>query len=134
VYKIGKKGDEGHGAGTDFDVSTKEITPMGGFPHYGVIKEDYLMIKGAIPGVFQQNTALLQLASLVPFCCVLCPMRKRPITRCAAACWLLICLRPFACAAADTCLHTSSCCAGTKKRPITLRRSLLAQTILTFFC
>lgn len=43
-------GDEAHGAGTDFDVSTKEITPMGGFPHYGVIKQDYLMIKGAIPG------------------------------------------------------------------------------------
>jgi large subunit ribosomal protein L3e len=53
VYKIGKKGEEGHGAGTDFDVSSKEITPMGGFPHYGVIKEDYLMIKGAIPGGFR---------------------------------------------------------------------------------
>lgn len=66
VYKIGKKGDESHKAGTDFDVVDKEITPMGGFPHYGVVREDYLMIKGAIP--------------------------------------------------------------GTKKRPITLRRSLLAQT------
>jgi large subunit ribosomal protein L3e len=66
VYKIGKKGEENHGAGTDFDVTGKEITPMGGFPHYGVVKEDYLMIKGAVP--------------------------------------------------------------GTKKRPITLRRSLLAQT------
>eukprot|EP00878_Enallax_costatus_P035740 GHUV01039954.1.p1 GENE.GHUV01039954.1~~GHUV01039954.1.p1 ORF type:complete len:305 (-),score=120.92 GHUV01039954.1:236-1150(-) len=66
VYKIGKKGEDTHGAGTDFDVTTKDITPMGGFPHYGVVKEDYLMIKGAVP--------------------------------------------------------------GTKKRPITLRRSLLAQT------
>jgi hypothetical protein len=50
VYKIGKKGEDNHGAGTDFDVSTKEITPMGGFPHYGVVKEDYLMLKGAVPG------------------------------------------------------------------------------------
>lgn len=50
VYKIGKKGEESHNAGTDFDVSSKEITPMGGFPHYGVVKEDYLMIKGAVPG------------------------------------------------------------------------------------
>lgn len=50
VYKIGKKGEDSHGAGTDFDVTGKEITPMGGFPHYGVVKEDYLMIKGAIPG------------------------------------------------------------------------------------
>ena len=24
---------------------------MGGFPHYGVVKEDYVMIKGACPGV-----------------------------------------------------------------------------------
>jgi len=66
VYKIGKKGEESHKAGTDFDVVDKEITPMGGFPHYGIVREDYLMIKGGIP--------------------------------------------------------------GTKKRPITLRRSLLAQT------
>lgn len=50
VYKIGKKGEDSHNAGTDFDVTNKEITPMGGFPHYGVVKEDYLMIKGAVPG------------------------------------------------------------------------------------
>jgi ribosomal protein L3 len=52
VYKIGKKGEESHKAGTDFDVVDKEITPMGGFAHYGVVNEDYLMIKGGIPGVF----------------------------------------------------------------------------------
>jgi large subunit ribosomal protein L3e len=52
VYKIGKKGEESHKAGTDFDVVDKEITPMGGFPHYGVVREDYLMIKGQVPGVF----------------------------------------------------------------------------------
>jgi large subunit ribosomal protein L3e len=45
VYKIGKKGEESHKAGTDFDVVDKEITPMGGFPHYGIVREDYLMIK-----------------------------------------------------------------------------------------
>ncbi|KAF8063718.1 RPL3 [Scenedesmus sp. PABB004] len=58
VYKIGKAGEEGHGAGTDFDVSTKEITPMGGFPHYGVVKEDYLMIKGGIPGTKKRPITL----------------------------------------------------------------------------
>jgi large subunit ribosomal protein L3e len=26
-------------------MTEKEITPMGGFAHYGVIKEDFLMIK-----------------------------------------------------------------------------------------
>lgn len=45
VYKIGKKGDASHLATTEFDVTKKEITPMGGFPHYGVVNEDYLMIK-----------------------------------------------------------------------------------------
>jgi len=50
VYKIGKKGEASHNATTEFDVTEKDITPMGGFPHYGVVGEDYLMIKGAVPG------------------------------------------------------------------------------------
>jgi len=45
VYKLGKKGDPSHSAATDFDVTKKDITPMGGFPHYGIVKEDFLMIK-----------------------------------------------------------------------------------------
>lgn len=54
MYKLGKKGEANHSATTDFDMTTKEITPMGGFPHYGIIKEDYLMIKvrgmgGSVP-------------------------------------------------------------------------------------
>lgn len=32
-------------------MTDKEITPIGGFPHYGVVKEDYVIIKGAVPGV-----------------------------------------------------------------------------------
>jgi len=58
VYKIGKAGDESHKAGTDFDVVDKEITPLGGFPHYGVVREDYLMIKGAIPGTKKRPITL----------------------------------------------------------------------------
>ncbi|MBA0581217.1 hypothetical protein Gorai_023401 [Gossypium raimondii] len=46
VYKLGKAGHESHAAMTDYDRTEKEITPMGGFPHYGVVKEDYLVIKG----------------------------------------------------------------------------------------
>lgn len=45
VYKIGKKGDDSHLATTEFDVTKKDITPLGGFPHYGQVDEDYLMIK-----------------------------------------------------------------------------------------
>jgi len=58
IYKIGKKGDANHGAATEFDVTQKPITPMGGFPHYGVVKEDYLMIKGAVPGVKKRPITL----------------------------------------------------------------------------
>ncbi|CAI5981292.1 unnamed protein product [Closterium sp. NIES-64] len=51
IYKIGKKGDESHKASTEYDRTDKEITPMGGFAQYGVVGEDYIMIKGCCPGV-----------------------------------------------------------------------------------
>jgi large subunit ribosomal protein L3e len=50
VYRVGLKGDASHTATTEFDVTEKDITPMGGFPHYGEVKEDYVMIKGCCPG------------------------------------------------------------------------------------
>jgi len=56
--QIGKKGEESHGAATDFDLTEKDITPMGGFPHYGVVKEDFLMLKGAIPGTKKRPITL----------------------------------------------------------------------------
>jgi large subunit ribosomal protein L3e len=52
IYRLGtkdKNGDNRH-AKTESDLTTKPITPMGGFPHYGVVNEDFLIIKGAIPG------------------------------------------------------------------------------------
>ena len=45
VYKIGKKGEDSHLATTEVDVTKKDITPMGGFPHYGIVNEDFIMIK-----------------------------------------------------------------------------------------
>lgn len=50
VYKIGKKGDD-TSCMTEVDLTKKSITPMGGFPHYGEINEDWLMLKGCVPGV-----------------------------------------------------------------------------------
>ncbi|KAL6766893.1 RPL3 [Auxenochlorella protothecoides x Auxenochlorella symbiontica] len=50
VYRIGVKGEASHLATTEHDVTEKDITPLGGFPHYGVVNEDYVMIKGAVPG------------------------------------------------------------------------------------
>lgn len=38
------------GATTEHDLTEKPITPLGGFPHYGEINEDWVMIKGGIVG------------------------------------------------------------------------------------
>jgi len=35
---------------TENDLTEKSITPMGGFPHYGEINEDWVMLKGCIMG------------------------------------------------------------------------------------
>jgi large subunit ribosomal protein L3e len=49
VLRIGKK-DDPKSASTESDLTEKGITPVGGFPHYGVVNEDWLMIKGAVAG------------------------------------------------------------------------------------
>lgn len=38
----------------------KDITPMGGFPHYGVVKDDYLLIKGCCVGPKKRVVTLRQ--------------------------------------------------------------------------
>jgi large subunit ribosomal protein L3e len=62
IYRIGlglqqqveqAKADGGKPKGnatTDYDPAIKNITPMGGFPHYGEVRNDYLMIKGSCLG------------------------------------------------------------------------------------
>jgi large subunit ribosomal protein L3e len=37
-------------ASTEYDATEKMITPMGGFPHYGEVKQDYVMIRGCCVG------------------------------------------------------------------------------------
>ncbi|CAE7130941.1 unnamed protein product [Rhizoctonia solani] len=49
IYRIGL-GSDAANARTDADATDKVITPLGGFPHYGIVKNDYLMLKGSIPG------------------------------------------------------------------------------------
>jgi len=50
IYRIGKFQDNSFKGSTSCDLTDKNITPMGGFPKYGMIKDDYVMIKGSIPG------------------------------------------------------------------------------------
>jgi len=49
VLRVGKKGDA-KSASTEADLTEKGITPVGGFPHYGEVNEDWLMIKGCVAG------------------------------------------------------------------------------------
>merc|ERR1712226_1674623 len=37
-------------ASTEYDTTDKDINPMGGFPHYGMVKQDFVMIKGCCIG------------------------------------------------------------------------------------
>ena len=49
---------------TDYDLTVKGITPLGGFPHYGIITEDWVMLKGSVPGVVKRVITLRK--SLIP--------------------------------------------------------------------
>ena len=57
IYRIGEGAAENSGS-TEFDLTKKTITPMGGFPHFGVVKEDFVMIKGACPGIKKRAVTL----------------------------------------------------------------------------
>jgi len=54
IYRIGKaldKSGKTFNAMTEFDLTEKNITPLGGFVHYGEVNEDWLMLKGCVAGV-----------------------------------------------------------------------------------
>jgi large subunit ribosomal protein L3e len=66
IYKVGDslKTAGGFNATTEADLTQKSITPLGGFPHYGVVTNEYLMIKGAVIGTKKRAVVLRK--SLLP--------------------------------------------------------------------
>jgi len=56
IYRIGEgfKMKDGklikNNASTEYDLADKSINPMGGFPHYGEVKQDFILIKGCTIG------------------------------------------------------------------------------------
>jgi len=55
IYRIGtaavaENKEYNNNATTPSDLTPKAITPLGGFPHYGVVNEDFLMLKGCVMG------------------------------------------------------------------------------------
>jgi len=69
IYRIGaaahpEGGEFNANATTGSDLTVKAITPLGGFPHYGEVNEDYVMIKGGIVGPKKRVVTLRK--SLLP--------------------------------------------------------------------
>jgi large subunit ribosomal protein L3e len=64
VYRIGKKEELGKSCMTEFDITEKGPTPMGGFSRYGEINEDWVMIKGTVMGARKRIITLRK--SLLP--------------------------------------------------------------------
>jgi len=55
VYRVGDAHKAADGklnwnASTPEDLTEKAITPVGGFPHYGNVDEDFVMVKGSVAG------------------------------------------------------------------------------------
>jgi len=57
IYRLGQ-GSDPKNATTEFDLTEKKITPLGGFPHYGSVRDDFVMIKGSCPGVVKRPITL----------------------------------------------------------------------------
>eukprot|EP00997_Jenningsia_sp_PLL12_P005890 NODE_2431_length_926_cov_92.836944_g2001_i0.p2 GENE.NODE_2431_length_926_cov_92.836944_g2001_i0~~NODE_2431_length_926_cov_92.836944_g2001_i0.p2 ORF type:complete len:180 (+),score=30.04 NODE_2431_length_926_cov_92.836944_g2001_i0:352-891(+) len=57
IYRVGAGEVRGvkNNATTANDIVEKNITPMGGFPHYGIVKQDFLLIKGGVFGTRKRH-------------------------------------------------------------------------------
>lgn len=58
IYRIGKVGQNSHTATTESDVTFKGINPLGGFPRYGNVINDYIIIRGSVPGPVRRLVTL----------------------------------------------------------------------------
>jgi len=60
IYRVGAGANRGvkNNATTEADVAEKNITPLGGFPHYGVVNNDFIMVKGGIIGTRKRPLTL----------------------------------------------------------------------------
>jgi len=63
IFLIGE-GKNKANATTEYDLTQKRITPLGGFLNYGQVREDFLLIKGSVPGHVKRAITLRK--SLMP--------------------------------------------------------------------
>merc|ERR1712166_1572246 len=55
IYRVGTalKNEDGsinNNGSPDADLTKKTVNPLGGFPHYGIVNEDFVMVKGCVVG------------------------------------------------------------------------------------
>jgi large subunit ribosomal protein L3e len=61
IFRIGRSAREvTDNATTEADLTVKNITPLGGFPHYGQVMNDYVMLRGSCVGKRKRNVILRQ--------------------------------------------------------------------------
>eukprot|EP00008_Paramoeba_atlantica_P013099 CAMPEP_0201475728 /NCGR_PEP_ID=MMETSP0151_2-20130828/1092_1 /ASSEMBLY_ACC=CAM_ASM_000257 /TAXON_ID=200890 /ORGANISM="Paramoeba atlantica, Strain 621/1 / CCAP 1560/9" /LENGTH=398 /DNA_ID=CAMNT_0047855893 /DNA_START=63 /DNA_END=1259 /DNA_ORIENTATION=- len=59
IYLMGQSlAENPHTAKTEYDITEKSITPMGGFPKYGTVRNEFLMLKGSIAGPVRRSVTL----------------------------------------------------------------------------
>jgi len=60
IYRVGSGAVRGttDNAFCETDAVEKNITPMGGFPHYGEVNEDFLLVKGGVAGTRKRAVVL----------------------------------------------------------------------------
>jgi len=59
IFYIGNGADKAN-ATTEFDLTNKQITPLGGFVNYGIVNNDFLLLKGSVPGHVKRVITLRQ--------------------------------------------------------------------------
>lgn len=66
IYRVGAGAvrDVKNNAACEADMEEKNITPLGGFPHYGIVNQDFLILKGGVIGT--KKRALVLRKSLLP--------------------------------------------------------------------
>lgn len=60
IYKLGQGASRGveNNASTEYDLTKKNITPLGGFVRYGEVKNDFVIIKGCCVGTKKRPLVL----------------------------------------------------------------------------
>lgn len=60
IYRVGAGANRGvkNNATTEADAIEKNITPLGGFPHYGEVNNDFIMVKGCVVGTRKRPIVL----------------------------------------------------------------------------